>query len=502
MGNKNNIVKRYILAIDEGTTSCRASVYDTFEQAFTSSHSVALDISYPQSGWVEQDAEEIYSSQYICLKQVLESGKISLKEIYGLGITNQRESVVVWDRLTGKAIAPCINWQCRRTSDFCQTLIDKGLKDIIRFKTGLLIDAYFSASKIKWILDNVPFAREWAMRGELMAGTIDSWLIYRLTNGKLHITDYTNAARTMLFNINTLQWDEELLEIFDVPECILPKVVDSAGIAGSFLFERESINICGIAGDQQASLFGQACFDPCQAKSTYGTGCFILTNIGDKPVLAQSPLLTTIAWKFGLSVTYALEGSVFNAGSTIQWVRDELGLIKTSEESYDVATSIPDSGGVYLVPAFTGLGAPYWDMNARAAILGITRATGGAHIVRAALESIAYSCFEVYKLMEKEMHGHITEMRVDGGASGNRFLMQFQADLLDIPLFKARYKDSTILGATYLAGLGSGAFESLEQIKSFHKTSAQFMPTLDKSRVDKLVYGWRKAVNRTLNWVD
>lgn len=480
--------KRYILAIDEGTTGLRSCMYDTVTGTFAKQCKQPLTMQYPKSGCVQQDAEEIYVKMKSCIENTLEG--FDAKEIYGMGVTNQRETVVIWGR-DGKPLGPAINWQCRRTSAACERIKAAGIADMIKKKTGLVVDAYFSALKLKWLLDNTKGAREMAAKGELFAGTIDTYLIYRLTGGRSHITDVTNASRTMLFNIATAEWDDELLRIFDIPKNILAKVVECSGQMGVMSLKGCDIPICGIAGDQQAALFGQACFSPAQTKCTYGTGAFLLTNIGKRPLISDSPLITTIAYKHNGELYYALEGSVFNAGSTVQWLRD-LGLIARSRDSEACAFAANGTSGVYLVPAFTGLGAPYWDMDARAAIVGISRAAGKNEIVRAGLEAIAYRCYEVFDLMSGVLGMRIGELKADGGAAENKFLMQFQSDLLGVPVHKAAQKEATILGAVYLAGLGSGAYQSIDDIKQKHAVETVYKPSGRSFKTE--LEGWRNAV--------
>ncbi|SHI58349.1 glycerol kinase GlpK [Lutispora thermophila] len=494
--------KNYIISLDQGTTSSRAILYDINKKAIIGMKNKPFTQIYPNSGWVEHDPEEIWEGQLEVMKAVIEEAGVSYDDIVSIGIANQRETVVVWDRITGKPIYNAIVWQCRRTADICETLKKEGLEDVIKEKTGLVVDAYFSGTKIQWILDNVEGAREKAQRNELMVGTIDSWLIWNLTGGKIHVTDYTNASRTMLFNIKKLKWDEELLEHMNIPMSMMPSVVPSSGriaVTDKYVVGCE-IPISGVAGDQQASLFGQTCFDVGCAKNTYGTGCFILMNIGDKPISSKNNLITTIGWVIGNEVKYALEGSVFNAGSTIQWIRDELGLIKTSEESRIEAEKVNDTNGVYLVPAFTGLGAPYWDMYARGAILGITRGTRREHLIRAALESIAYQSMDVLELMKLDSGIELKELKVDGGASANDFLMQFQADMLNINIKRPTITETTALGAVYLAGLGEGIWKSKDELIRSWSLDRTFAPRMTKRERDDKSKGWKKAVAKSLAW--
>lgn len=494
--------KRYILSLDQGTTSSRAVIFDCLTGEMLGMESVPLKQIYPQPGWVEHDPVGIYEDQMAAVKGVLRKTGIDAEKIACIGITNQRETVVVWDKLTGRPIYNAIVWQCRRTSEICDNLKVNGYVDTIRNKTGLVIDAYFSGTKIKWILDRVEGAKARARKGELLAGTIDSWLTWNLSGGKYHVTDYTNASRTMLYNIKELCWDSELLKILDIPEIMLPKVVSSSGICGhtaKALFGME-IPISGIAGDQHAALFGQACFNEGAAKNTYGTGCFILMNTGKKPVNSKNHLITTIAWGINNEVEYALEGSVFNAGAAIQWLRDELGIIKSAAESDIEAEKVPDTGGVYMVPAFTGLGAPYWDMYARGTILGITRGTNKSHIIRATLEAIAYQSRDVLESMRLDSGMELNELKVDGGASRSDFLMQFQANLLNIPVHRPQILETTALGAAYLAGLGIGLWNSKSEIADSWHLEKVYMPENNKSYYDSLYHRWKKAVDRSLKW--
>ncbi|MDD4291860.1 MAG: glycerol kinase GlpK [Clostridia bacterium] len=499
------VKKRYILALDEGTTSARAVVYDCKSDSIIASVNTPIDLIYRQSGWVEQDARDLWGAQFGALNEVIAKSGVSLDDVNGLGITNQRETVLLWDKKTGIPLGNAIVWQCRRTAEFCNRLKERGLGDYIRKKTGLVIDAYFSASKIKWILDNTEGARERAKRGELCCGTVDSYLIYRLTEGAVHVTDVTNASRTMLMDINTLRWDRELLELFDIPEGILPRIVHSDATVGETTVLNKPIKICGIAGDQQAALFGQNCFDKGSAKNTYGTGCFILMNTGDEVCLSDNSLVSTVAWVVDNKPTYALEGSVFNAGSSVQWLRDSLGLISSSAESEAMARLAVcadkslGSDGVYVVPAFTGLGAPYWNQAARGIIVGITRNTNKYHIIRATLESMAYSTKDVISLMESDTCCKMRGLCVDGGACKNDFLMQFQADILNAEVVRPSVTESTVLGAVYLSGLASGVFASMEDIAKHRSVDRVFRPQEDIDR-QKLYRGWKRAVARSLDW--
>lgn len=493
--------KKYVVALDQGTTSSRAIVFDK-NGDIIGMENKALEQIYPKPGWVEHDANKIWNDQLIVLRDVLKNNKISPCEISSIGIANQRETVVVWDKRTGKPISNAIVWQCRRTANICNEIKSSGLESIIHEKTGLVVDAYFSGTKIKWILDNVEGARVKASRGELLAGTIDSWLIWNLTGGKNHVTDCSNASRTMFFNINTLMWDEDILRELDVPVSMLPQVVKSSGIVGELCDDilGESIPISGVAGDQQAALFGQMCFEEGAVKNTYGTGCFILKNTGSTPVLSTHKLLTTVAWDIGEGVNYALEGSVFNAGASIQWLRDGLELIDDAAKSNDEAQKVEDTGGVYVVPAFTGLGAPYWDMYARGLMVGITRGTRKEHVIRATLESIAYQSRDILEAMKLDSGIPIKEIKVDGGASRNEFLVQFQADILNISVNRPKVIETTALGAAYLAGLGVGFWNSREEIKKIWEIQKVFRPGMDDILREKKYTRWKKAVERSMGW--
>lgn len=497
------MTQRYVLALDQGTTSSRAILFDSNGNVVGMVNQEFPQI-YPKPGWVEHDPYDILESQLSVAKKLLRTMNIEPSQIVAIGITNQRETTIVWDRRTGKPIHNAIVWQCRRTSEICDQLKAKGLEELIKRKTGLVIDAYFSATKLQWILQNVPGAFERAKRGELAFGTVDSWLIWNLTGGKVHATDVSNASRTMLFNINTLTWDEELLEIFGVPRSILPEVLPSSCVYGytdKDIFGVE-IAISADVGDQQAALFGQMCVHTGMVKNTYGTGCFILMNIGEKPVLSRSGLLTTVAWKIDDEVSYALEGSVFIAGAAIQWLRDELRMIENAAETEKIALSVPDSAGVYVVPAFVGLGAPYWDMYARGAILGLTRGSRKEHIVRAVLESIAYQTRDVVEAMCEECQTQLKSLRVDGGASKNNFLMQFQADILNVPVERPKVNETTALGAAYMAGLAVGYWDSLNQIESQWQLDRRFVPSMGEEDRQKLYRGWKKAVERSKRWLE
>ncbi|MBR3384002.1 MAG: glycerol kinase GlpK [Atopobiaceae bacterium] len=490
----------YIMALDSGTTSVRAILFDEFGAKVAQAQR-SISIRYPQSGWVEQDPIEILSRQIACMIEVQFKSGIHSDRIKAVGITNQRETVVVWDRKTGQPIYNAVVWQCRRTASMVEAIAaQEGAFDLIRSKTGLIPDAYFSATKIAWILDNVDGAREMAETGELMCGTIDTWLIYNLTHGVVHATDYTNASRTMLFNIHTLDWDDELCELFRVPRIMLPDPRPSSGNFGRVSSDVMTNHppIAGVAGDQQASLYGHCCFEPGSVKNTYGTGCFMLMNTGDDAVTSMNGLLTTIGIAEGGKVDYALEGSVFQAGSTIQWIRDELGLVEHAAETCAISQSVPDTGGCYVVPAFTGLGAPWWDSNARGVICGLTRDTDRARLVRAACESMAYQTYDILKAMEADSGNTLTSLEVDGGASNNEFIMQFQADLLGIPVDRCEMDETTALGAAYLAGLAVGFWEDREELISMRSISASYQPQMDEGTRDALLAGWHEAVKRTL----
>ncbi|MBS5136945.1 MAG: glycerol kinase GlpK [Clostridium sp.] len=455
---------QYILALDQGTTSSRAILFDK-QQNIIGISQKEFTQHYPKEGWVEHDPMEIYSSQYAVMMEVIAQSGVDVKDIKGIGITNQRETTILWDAKTGRPVYNAIVWQCRRTADRIDQLKQQGLEEYIRKTTGLVPDAYFSATKIAWILDHVPQGRERAKKGEILFGTVDSWLIWKLSGGKVHVTDYTNASRTMLFNINTLSWDEKLLDALDIPMQMLPQVKNSSEIYAYTTIQGEEIPIAGIAGDQQAALFGQCCFEQGQAKNTYGTGCFLLMNTGDKPCFSQNGLITTIAIGMNGKVQYALEGSVFVGGAVIQWIRDEMRFINESKDAEYYAQKVEDTGGVYLVPAFTGLGAPHWDMYARGCIIGITRGTKREHIIRAAQESIAYQSYDLVKAMEKDTGVSIRELKVDGGASRDAFLMQFQADVLDCEVRRPMIRETTALGAAYLAGLAVDVWKDTDEIR-------------------------------------
>jgi glycerol kinase len=495
-------MEQFILALDQGTTSSRAILFShdglpvaTAQKEFTQ--------YYPSPGCVEHDPEEIWATQAgVALEAIAKKG-IDSNSIAAIGITNQRETTIVWNRNTGKPVYNAIVWQDRGTASFCDQLKNEGRSRIILEKTGLIIDAYFSATKVRWILDNVPGARKMAEDGQLAFGTVDSWLIWNLTKGKLHITDVSNASRTMLFNINTLKWDEELLRIFNIPSSMLPDVRDSSEIYGKShgLFSSE-VPLAGIAGDQQAALFGQMCVEPGMVKNTYGTGCFMMMNIGNQPIESKSRLLTTVAWKIGSETQYALEGSIFIAGAVVQWLRDGLGLIKQSGEVEKLAESVRSSDGVYFVPAFAGLGAPHWNQHARGTMFGITRGTTSAHIARAALESIAYQTYEVLHAMQTDSGINIGELRVDGGATVNNLLMQFQSDLLQTKVVRPKITETTALGAAYLAGLATGFWNDINDVKKQWQIDRIFAPQTDEAGINSLINGWQRAVNAAKSWAD
>lgn len=492
-------MKKYILALDQGTTSSRAIVFD-HDGKICSVAQKEFTQYFPKPGWVEHNPNEIWSSQASVIAESISAIDINGLDIAGIGITNQRETTIVWDVDTDEPIYNAIVWQDRRTADYCDKLKAEGLIDTIREKTGLIIDAYFSGTKIKWILDNVPGARQRAEQGKLRFGNVDSWLVWRLTRGEVHVTDVTNASRTMLFNINTLKWDADLLKLLDIPVSMLPEVKTSSEVYGhtkTTIFAHE-VPISGIAGDQQAALFGQMCIDPGAIKNTYGTGCFVMLNTGEKPVKSENNLLTTIAWKIGDKINYALEGSIYVGGSVVQWLRDGLCCIKSSSEIEELASSVPDSGGVFFVPALTGLAAPYWDQHARGTIIGITRGTTTAHIARAALDGIAFQTYDIARAMAKDMGAPLTELKVDGGASRNNLLMQYQANLLGIKVVRPKITETTALGAAYLAGLAVGFWKDLDEIKQQWQVERTFDPVSDNEEIAAAKQGWADAVRRTL----
>lgn len=486
---------KYIMALDLGTTSCRCIIFDKNGRICSAAQKEFTQY-FPQPGWVEHDAEEIWATQTGLMYEAMSKIDITINEIAGIGITNQRETTVLWDKETGRPVHKAIVWQCRRTAGYCDELKKLGMAEFFRSKTGLVLDAYFSATKLRWLLDNVIGARERAEKGELLFGTVDSWIIWKLTGGKVHVTDYSNASRTMLFNIHTLKWDEEILRVLKIPQQILPEVKPSSHVYGytdSKLFGRE-VPIAGAGGDQQCALFGQTCFERGEVKNTYGTGGFMLMNTGTAPVNSHNGLVTTIAWGVDDKVEYALEGSIFVAGAAVQWLRDELGLIRDAAESEVLAKSVPDANGCYVVPAFVGLGAPYWDQYARGAIVGLTRGVNRNHIVRATLESIAYQVNDVLTAMQEDSGMPITSLRVDGGACDNDFLMQFQADILNTFVVRPYCIETTAMGAAYLAGLAVGYWRSKEEILANHVIAAEFKPQLGQAKRENLLQGWHNAV--------
>ncbi|MGN0711924.1 MAG: glycerol kinase GlpK [Anaerovoracaceae bacterium] len=496
-------MKKYIMALDQGTTSSRCILYDKKGEIVSVAQKEFTQI-YPHAGWVEHDAMEIWSTQIGVAQEALYKINATYENIEAIGITNQRETTVVWDKNTGLPVYNAIVWQCRRTAEFCDELKAKGMSDKFREKTGLLIDAYFSGTKLRWILDNVQGAREKAEKGELLFGTIETWLIWKLTKGQVHVTDYSNASRTMLFNIHTLEWDKEILEILDIPENMLPKPMPSSCIYGETdpTIFGGAVKIAGAAGDQQAALFGQTCFSEGEVKNTYGTGCFMLMNTGEKPVESKNGLLTTIAWGLDGKVNYALEGSIFVAGAAIQWLRDELGLVTSSPESEEMAASVADSNGVYVVPAFVGMGAPYWNPYARGAVFGITRGANRSHLVRATLESLAYQTTDLLTAMEEDSGIRLTSLKVDGGASANNLLMQIQADLLDTEVKRPKCIETTSLGAAYLAGLATGYWESKEDVVENWQIDRTFEPHIKEDERSERLKGWRRAVKAALAWAE
>lgn len=493
-------MEKYILAIDQGTTSSRAILFD-HEMHIASMAQKEFQQIFPQPGWVEHDPMEIWASQAAVVAEAISKIGINGLNIAAIGIANQRETTIVWDIDTGEPVYNAIVWQDRRTSDFCDSLKAQGLVDSIRKKTGLIIDAYFSGTKIKWILDNVPGAREKAEAGKLRFGNVDTWLIWQLTRGTVHATDVTNASRTMLFNINTLKWDEDMLRFLDIPASMLPEVKSCSEIFGytkTTIFAHE-VPIAGVAGDQQAALFGQMCTEPGSIKNTYGTGCFVMLNTGESPVISKNNLLTTVAWKIGDTVNYALEGSIYVGGSVVQWLRDGLGIIKSSAEVEELAASVPDSGGVYFVPALTGLAAPYWDQHARGTIVGITRGTTAAHIARAALDGIAFQTYDIAQAMANDLGKPLVELKVDGGASRNALLMQRQADLLGIKVIRPITTETTAEGVAFMAGLAVGYWSGLDEIKNLWLKDVEFTPSSDSESIERDKEGWKNAINRTLS---
>ncbi len=494
-------MKKYVMALDQGTTSSRCILFDKKGNICSMAQKEFTQF-YPKPGWVEHNPMEIWSSQLAVVSEAMAMVGADASDISGIGITNQRETTIVWDKATGEPVYPAIVWQCRRTADKIDKLVENGYTDLIRKKTGLIPDAYFSGTKIAWILEEVPGARERAQRGELLFGTVDSWLIYNLTKGKVHVTDYTNASRTMIFDIHSLCWDEELLELLQIPREMLPQVKPSSCIYGytDASVIGGTIPIAGIAGDQQAALFGQCCFEKGQVKNTYGTGCFLLMNTGGEAITSNNGLLTTIAASAGEQVEYALEGSVFVAGAAVQWLRDGMRMIKSAGQTMEYADKVQDTTGVYMVPAFAGLGAPYWNAYARGTIVGVTRGCEKEHFIRAALESIAYQTYDVLKAMEEDAGVSITELKVDGGASANDFLMQFQSDILQACVYRPRCIETTALGAAYLAGLATGYYSDRKEICENWELQRKFVPQMDASAKERLLKGWKKAVKCALYW--
>ena len=494
--------QKYVMALDAGTTSNRAIIFDV-DSKIVGVAQKEFTQHFPQPGWVEHDAEEIWSSMHEVMREALEQSGLVASDIAAIGITNQRETAVIWDRTTGRPIYNAIVWQSRQTADICEDLKRQGLVKEFQEKTGLVIDAYFSGTKVKWILDHVEGARARAEKGELAFGTIDTWLLWKLTGGKEHKTDYSNASRTLMFNIKTLEWDEALLKHLTVPKSLLPEVRPSSEVYGHTIPSviGASVPVAGMAGDQQSALFGQNCFSPGEAKNTYGTGCFLLMNTGEDLCMSKNGLVTTIAWGLDGKVEYALEGSIFVGGSAIQWLRDGLRLVDSAPDSEWVAKKVKDAGGVYMVPAFVGLGAPYWDMNARGMIIGLTRGTTKAHIVRATLDSLAYQTRDVLGAMEADSGNRLAALKVDGGAVANNLLMQFQADLLGVPVDRPQITETTALGAAYLAGLATGVWASKEELKKSWQLDTRFAPSLDQQEADKLYQGWKKAVKHAANWL-
>ena len=500
-------METYITALDQGTTTSRAILFNSRGEIVSKAQYPFRQI-FPQPGWVEHDPMEIWATTSRALAEAVDAAHIDPKAIAGIGITNQRETAILWDRRTGQPVYNAIVWQCRRTAEICDRLKADGLGETVTEKTGLLIDAYFSGTKLKWIMDHVPGVRQRAERGELCAGTVDSWLIWNLTGGKAHVTDYSNASRTMLFNIHTLQWDTELCSALDIPMELLPEPKSNSEVYGHLasglpgLEDLAGIPVCGSAGDQQSALFGQACFTPGQAKNTYGTGCFTLMNVGDTPVRSRSGLVTSVGWQVAGKTVYALEGSVFNAGSTIQWLRDELGLIQSAPECDRLAESVPDSGGVVVVPAFTGLGAPYWDMYARGTIVGLTRGSTKAHIARAVLECIAYQTADLVRVMNADAPCPLTELRVDGGASVSDILMQIQADLLRLPVDRPAQVETTAFGAAALAGLAVGVWNGFDELAALRRSQCVFRPQREEEACLADLARWHRAVERSRSWIE
>ncbi len=495
-------MKKYILSLDAGTTSSRAILFDHEGKMAAMAQKEFTQI-YPKAGWVEHDAAEIWNTQLSVMKEVLDIAGAEFSDVAAIGIANQRETTVVWDKTTGEPVCNAIVWQCRRTAEYCDSLKEKGLADPIREKTGLLIDAYFSATKLRWILENVPNARIRAEKGQLIFGTIDTWLIWKLSGGNSHVSDYSNASRTMLFNIHKLDWDNEILRILNIPRSMLPETRPNASLLGytTSSITGQPIPIAGAAGDQQAALFGQACFAPGEAKNTYGTGCFLLMNTGEQPIASSNGLVTTIAWGLDKKVNYALEGSIFTAGAAIQWLRDELHLIRTAAETEEAAKAVPDSNGAYVVPAFTGLGAPYWDSYARGTIIGLTRGVNRNHIIRAVLESIAYQTYDVLHAMQQDSGIRMTALKVDGGAAANDFLLQFQSDIIQAPVLRPSCLETTAMGAAFFAGLTVNFWSSQEEIRQKLSISMEFKPQRNDEWCRQALHGWHKAVKRSFNWM-
>lgn len=494
-------MKNYILAFDAGTTSQRCLLFDKMGKIVSVAQREITQY-YPHPGWVEHDASEIWATQIGVAIEAMQRINVSAEEIAAIGITNQRETTIVWDKNTGEPVMHAIVWQCRRTAEYCDGLKAQGVTEMIRKKTGLELDAYFSASKIHWILENVPGAREKAERGDLLFGTVDCWLIWKLTQGNCHVTDVSNASRTMLFNIHTMTWDDDLLKLFDIPKAMLPTVCPSSSVYGEteLAFFGVPIPIAGVAGDQQAALFGQTCFSAGDVKNTYGTGCFMLMNTGDTPVLSQHGLVTTVAWKIGDKISYALEGSIFVAGAAVQWLRDELRVLDMAPQSEELATAVPDTNGCYVVPAFTGLGAPFWDPYARGTIVGLTRGVNRNHLVRATLESMAYQSLDVLNAMQEDAGLDFTALRVDGGAARNNFLMQFQADMMQRPVYRPASIETTARGAAFLAGLAVGFWPDYEALYALQADDACFTPLMSVEKRDTLQRGWHRAVRCAMGW--
>lgn len=495
--------KSYILAIDQGTTGSTALLCDKEGKVVSTAYREMQQL-YPHPGWVEQDPRQLFRQSLAVGQEALRKAGVTITQVKGVGITNQRETTVVWDRHTGEPVTGAIVWQCRRTASLCEDLKQKGMSQPIREKTGLIVDAYFSATKLRWILDHIPQGQRRAQQGDLLFGTVDSWLVWNLTGGAVHITDYSNASRTMLFNIHTLRWDKELLAALDIPEAILPQVMPSSQVYGEITagsLGDSPVPLAAVVGDQQAALFGQACFHPGMTKNTYGTGSFVLLNTGDKPVPSQRGLITTVAWGLANKISYALEGSIFSTGAAVQWLRDGLGLIASAAESEALARSVPDSGGVYFVPAFVGLGSPYWDMYARGTIMGLTRGTTRGHLTRATLEAIAYQARDVMEVMEIEADLQIPLLRVDGGGTANALLMQFQADILGIPIQRAAVTETTALGAAYLAGLAVGFWRDTVDITRQWRASDIYEPGMSSDQRESLYAGWKRAVERARGWL-